>query len=186
MRRAFTLVELLIALGIMALLVGILLPALTAVRRSADRTACAANLRDIGGQFQMYLNDSRSRLPRVNTMPSLSPPLNDAPSIVQVLEPYHRGATGVFRCRQDAILAAADGVPQGHDTYFVREGSSYQYNPFTAALFAGQNIAELKNHRGGRLDQTPLMFDYEPFHGAAGTRGSCNYLFADFHVGDLN
>src|SRR5688572_16310792 len=72
--RAFSLVELLVVVGIIAILIGILLPVVTKARVAAQRVACRAQLADVNRLFQMYLNDSRSRLPRVNTLPSLTPP----------------------------------------------------------------------------------------------------------------
>jgi len=62
-RRAFTLVELLVVIGIIALLLGVLLPSLSKAREVANRTACVSNARQIALAIIMYAEDNRKWLP---------------------------------------------------------------------------------------------------------------------------
>src|SRR5689334_3820160 len=62
-RRAFTLVELLVVIGIIAVLVGLLLPALARARAQAQTAACLANLRSIGQAIYIYSVANKGSLP---------------------------------------------------------------------------------------------------------------------------
>ncbi len=62
-RRAFTLVELLVVIGIIALLISILLPSLAKARESANRIKCAANLRTFGQVAHLFANDHKGYFP---------------------------------------------------------------------------------------------------------------------------
>lgn len=64
-RSAFTLVELLVVIGIIAVLVAILLPALNRARESANRVSCLSNLRQIGNAFFMYTGENHGWFPCV-------------------------------------------------------------------------------------------------------------------------
>lgn len=61
-RRGFSLVELLVVIGIITLLMSILLPVLGHVRKIARQTKCLANLQQWGSSVQMYLNGNRGHL----------------------------------------------------------------------------------------------------------------------------
>jgi prepilin-type N-terminal cleavage/methylation domain-containing protein/prepilin-type processing-associated H-X9-DG protein len=62
-QRGFTLVELLVVIGIIALLMSILLPTLNKARESAKKVQCQSNLRQIGQAFVMYSNANKGKLP---------------------------------------------------------------------------------------------------------------------------
>ena len=58
-RKGFTLIELLVVIGIIALLVSILMPALSRAKELAKRTVCSTNLRGMGTATAIYMNDNK-------------------------------------------------------------------------------------------------------------------------------
>jgi prepilin-type N-terminal cleavage/methylation domain-containing protein len=82
----FTLVELLVVIGIIAILIAILLPALSKARETAIRTQCGANLHQWGIALMSYSADNRSRLP-------ITPYYGGAPSLLNQLELWNRSGS---------------------------------------------------------------------------------------------
>ena len=62
-KRAFTLVELLVVIGIIAILISVLLPALNNARESARKAQCGAGLHNLGLAMNVYANENKRRLP---------------------------------------------------------------------------------------------------------------------------
>src|SRR4051812_34337833 len=94
-RNAFSLMELLVAVGIIAVLLAILLATLARARRTARSAACLANLQQWGSSFQMYLNGNRGRC--FGDRQTLTDP-----AWYEVLQPYNGDIHQTLLC-PDAI-----------------------------------------------------------------------------------
>lgn len=173
--NSFTLIELLVVIGIIALLMGVLMPALGKARSSALRTTCRSNLKSIGLAFRMYLDNNDDIMPIATNMPSLK--LNNYPPITTFLLPYLSDPKA-FECPSDRGQLTTTG-----QKYFVTESSSYAYNTQLGGKpISKSRPAERQNEKDRNIE---VMYDYAPFHGQAGKPGAENYLYADGHVSDL-
>ncbi len=120
-RHGFTLVELLVVIGIIALLISILMPALTRARQSAQAVSCSSNLRQIGLAFQMYAQSNKGSLPTCGYEYELSQNINLWPSLIH---PYLNRSTGqepgrdYMRC-EVMIRGTADDPNHQLNTYGV-------------------------------------------------------------------
>jgi prepilin-type N-terminal cleavage/methylation domain-containing protein/prepilin-type processing-associated H-X9-DG protein len=123
-RAAFTLVELLVVIGIIAVLVALLLPSLNSARNQAKRVNCLAHLQQCGQALVMYANQNKGNFPPRNAPYNIpargpgsgyqnNPPMGMA---LMVPEPYGFGArilenNDVFFCPSDDVRAPFRTAP---------------------------------------------------------------------------
>jgi prepilin-type N-terminal cleavage/methylation domain-containing protein/prepilin-type processing-associated H-X9-DG protein len=177
--QGFTLVELLVVIGIIALLTGILVPCIGKAKSMAKRTVCLSNLYSAALAFRMYLDDNNHFMPPAARMPSAN--LNDRPPIADFIKPFLKD-TNALRCPAD------DGHRREGRTqrYYETEGSSYEYWQQIGGKRVGVGYLTEKvifNDEKVHEREVHVLYDYANFHGPKGRKGSVNYLYADGHVG---
>lgn len=158
--RGFTLVELLTVIAVIALLAGLLLPALGAARDRSKAARCLGQVRQIGVAIQSYVAGPYDHLPMCAR---LGPQLGFS-SLPQALE-AHLDSSRVFQCPAD----------QGKQAYYPEFGTSYEWNTF---LSGHQVDRATWSILGLEITSSPLLGDADGFH----PRQSRNYLYIDGHV----
>ena len=87
-RRGFSLIEMLVTIGIIALLIALLLPVINMVRRSARSTACLANLHAWGQAYHAYLNTNGGKSFMLGKFPDRMDTGNNPLMWWEILQPY--------------------------------------------------------------------------------------------------
>jgi prepilin-type N-terminal cleavage/methylation domain-containing protein/prepilin-type processing-associated H-X9-DG protein len=207
-QRAFTLVEVLVVIGIIGLLTALLLPAVQSAREAARRTACASNLRQIGLAMQQYAMTHQGRFPwNVHA--------GQTQGWMYTLMPFAENVDDIRMCPDDPNYVQRMADPSKESSYVINEYvSSAGVDGAILRLYKVHDTSKLivlfegSDNRGAQDDHVHASVWYTPLKIAQGlvwpgitneinpsrhvvsgaqpdgtySGGSANYLFADCHV----
>ena len=111
-RYAFTLIELLVVIAIIAILAAILFPVFASARKSARRTVCTSNLRQLCMALNMYKQD-----------------YDEYPLLLSIANRGYVKEPALFRCPSDPKDAQYVGNDRIEGTLYMPSGVSYDYLP---------------------------------------------------------
>lgn len=186
-RRSFTLIELLVVIAIIAILAGMMLPALSSSRETSRRAACLNNERQIMTAMTLYADDFDGFLPPQTTG-------GGSPVDWSSFLTNRMNNVAVFKCPSDRNERTYPRAPRSYAVNsgkFTYQGAGYtcpwptNTAPSKLALIPNHVIVLGENHgntnpNGGCVG----VAEMEGLDGAASTvhRGGGNYGFSDGHV----
>ena len=184
----FTLVELLVVIGIVAILGAIALPAYTMAMNAAKKAKCSSNLRAIGSALNTYAGDNNMMYPQTGFIVPYGSidSRTGKPGWVEQIDPYDNSSHEIFSCPGASYKNPFTYFTSAWAAYY-QDGMQYPTPPVSvlriqnpsAMILAGDNTFGNPSPDADADDAGPanLPFQKKSFH-----QGSYNFVFVDGHV----
>jgi prepilin-type N-terminal cleavage/methylation domain-containing protein len=199
-RRGFSLVELLVVVGLVAVLISLLLPAMGRARAQAKQVVCASNLRQIGQAMLMYANENRGQLFPLDAGGPLGMPSIDQQWFVFVLKPSPPRDVSSREPRDwvPAVMLcpADDPEPAQHHSYILNDhlnehGVKFSSKPIPEVtadriVVMGEKQSQVNDWYVQTLPGQTSDFNETIEKYRHGPRLGSNYLHLDLHVDTLS
>jgi prepilin-type N-terminal cleavage/methylation domain-containing protein len=169
--NAFTLVELLVVIGIIALLISILLPVMNKARESARLTACMSNVRQFGMAMNMYIGEHKGVWPRMYLRDPVTGATED--SFLSTSLAYTDGSIPGYVSGRDGLgllypyLKTGDVFfcPAFYDLPFVSDSRAENWERPTAIALYGSYVLRSRLETDPNNDAVPQNSKFPPDRG---------------------
>ena len=180
-RRAFTLVEILVVIGIILLLAGLLFPVFTRAREGGKRSTCLSNMKQMGLGLTQYAQDNNRRYPPLPPLGAGGSPEGDQGWALTIANLVR--SDPIFQCPSEKNSSPDAGFTDYWMNSALLGQSDVKMRQPANVILNGDGNAQSVDYALGAVDMPPYgaPWDFQADY-ASRHLGGANYSFADGHA----